>query len=98
MAYLGDGHTWVTYLIEVLNGPRLRMVDQSLWPNEELRNRCLEITKTVQNYVYGKYDQGVKDVDVIATDVWVSMAKMPLFGQNALLYSNHIKLMHALCL
>jgi ornithine carbamoyltransferase len=93
MAYLGDGRYNMgnSYLIGAAKmGLDYRMVGPKvLWPNEELRNRCLEIAKETGAKITftENVDQGVKDVDVIATDVWVSM------GEDATVWAERIALL-----
>lgn len=69
MAYFGDGRYNMgnSYLVTAAKlGLDYRNVGpKELWPNEELRAKCLEIAKKT----------GAKGVDVIATDVWVSMGE-----------------------
>ena len=81
MAYLGDGRYNMgnSYLIGAAKmGLDYRMVGpKELWPNEELRNECLEIAKeTGAKLTFTEnVEEGVKNCDVIATDVWVSMGE-----------------------
>ena len=81
MAYLGDGRYNMgnSYLVGAAKmGLDYRMVGpKELWPNEELRNKCLEIAKaTGAKLTFTEsVEEGVKDCDVIATDVWVSMGE-----------------------
>ena len=81
MAYLGDGRYNMgnSYLVGAAKmGLDYRMVGpKELWPNEELRNKCLEIAKSTGAKLTftENVDEGVKDCDVIATDVWVSMGE-----------------------
>ena len=81
MAYLGDGRYNMgnSYLVGAAKmGLDYRMVGpKELWPNEALRNRCLEIAKSTGAKLTftENVDEGVKDCDVIATDVWVSMGE-----------------------
>ncbi len=81
MAYLGDGRYNMgnSYLITAAKlGLDYRNVGpKELWPNEELRNKCLEIAKETGAKLTFTEDvnEGVKGVDVIATDVWVSMGE-----------------------
>lgn len=80
-AYFGDGRYNMgnSYLVTSAKlGLDYRMVGpKDLWPNEELRNRCLEIAKTTGAKLTFTEDpiEGAKDCDVIATDVWVSMGE-----------------------
>ena len=81
MAYFGDGRYNMgnSYLITAAKlGLDYRMVGpKDLWPNEELRNKCLEIAKATGAKLAFTEDVkvGAKDCDVIATDVWVSMGE-----------------------
>ncbi len=81
MAYLGDGRYNMgnSYLVGAAKmGLDYRMVGpKELWPNEELRKECLEIAKvTGAKLTFTEnVEEGVKDCDVIATDVWVSMGE-----------------------
>ena len=81
MAYLGDGRYNMgnSYLVGAAKmGLDYRMVGpKELWPNEELRNKCREIAKATGAKLTFTEDveEGVKDCDVIATDVWVSMGE-----------------------
>jgi ornithine carbamoyltransferase len=50
---------------------------KSLWPEEELYKKCLEIAQTTGAKITLTEDveKGAKDVDVLYTDVWVSMGE-----------------------
>ena len=80
-AYLGDGRYNMgnSYLVgSAKMGLDYRMVGpKELWPNEELINKCQEIAKaTGAKLTFTEnVEEGVKDCDVIATDVWVSMGE-----------------------
>ena len=93
MAYLGDGRYNMgnSYLVTCAKlGFDYRMVGpKDLWPNEELRNRCLEIAKvTGAKLTFTEnVEEGVKDCDVITTDVWVSM------GEPDSVWAERIKLL-----
>lgn len=93
MAYLGDGRYNMgnSYLIGAAKmGLDYRMVGpKELWPSEELRNKCLEIAKTTGAILTFTEDvnEGVKGVDVVATDVWVSM------GEPDSVWAERIKLL-----
>ena len=93
MAYLGDGRYNMgnSYLVGAAKmGLDYRMVGpKELWPNEALRNRCLEIAKQTGAKLTFTEDvvEGVKDCDVIATDVWVSM------GEDASVWEERINLL-----
>ena len=92
-AYLGDGRYNMgdSYLVgSAKMGLDFRMVGpKELWPNKELRNRCLEIAKeTGAKLTFTEnVEEGVKDCDVIATDVWVSM------GEDASVWEERINLL-----
>ena len=81
MAYFGDGRYNMgnSYLVTCAKlGFDYRMVGpKALWPNEELRNRCLEIAKETGAKLTFTEDpkEGAKDCDIITTDVWVSMGE-----------------------
>ena len=81
MAYLGDGRYNMgnSYLVGAAKmGLDYRMVGpKELWPNEELRNRCQKIAETTGAKLTftENVEEGVRDCDVIATDVWVSMGE-----------------------
>jgi len=81
MAYLGDGRYNMgnSYLVGAAKmGLDYRMVGpKELWPSEELREKCLEIVKETGAILTftENVDEGVKNCDVIATDVWVSMGE-----------------------
>lgn len=53
------------------------LAPKSLWPSEELVKKCKEIAKETGGSVTLTEDvkEGTKDVDVIYTDVWVSMGE-----------------------
>ena len=93
MAYLGDGRYNMgnSYLVGAAKmGLDYRMVGpKELWPNEALRNRCLEIAKSTGAKLTftENVEEGVKDTDVIATDVWVSM------GEDASVWEERINLL-----
>ena len=93
MAYLGDGRYNMgnSYLVGAAKmGLDYRMVGpKELWPNEELRNKCLEIAKvTGAKLTFTEnVEEGVKDCDIIATDVWVSM------GEADSVWAERIKLL-----
>lgn len=81
MAYLGDGRYNMgnSYLVTCAKlGFDYRMVGpKELWPNENLRKQCLEIAKKTGAKLTFTEDvkEGVKDCDIITTDVWVSMGE-----------------------
>ena len=80
-AYFGDGRYNMgnSYLVTSAKlGLDYRMVGpKALWPNEELRKRCLAIAKQTGAKITftESVEEGAKDCDVIATDVWVSMGE-----------------------
>ena len=81
LAYFGDGRYNMgnSYLITSAKlGLDYRMVGpKELWPNEELKNKCLEIAKETGAKLTFTEDvkEGASGADVIATDVWVSMGE-----------------------
>ena len=81
MAYFGDGRYNMgnSYLVTAAKlGLDYRMVGpKELWPNEELRNKCLAIAKETGAKLTFTEDveKGAKNCDVITTDVWVSMGE-----------------------
>jgi len=93
MAYLGDGRYNMgnSYLVGAAKmGLDYRMCGpKELWPNETLRKKCLEIAKKTGAKLTFTEDveEGVKDCDVIATDVWVSM------GEDASVWEERINLL-----
>ena len=92
-AYLGDGRYNMgdSYLVgSAKMGLDFRMVaPKELWPNEKLRNKCLAIAKETGAKIAftENVEEGVKDCDVIATDVWVSM------GEDASVWEERINLL-----
>jgi len=62
---------------------------KKFWPGQELVNQCLEIAKETGAKITltDKVDEGVKGVDFIYTDVWVSM------GEPEEAFKERIKLM-----
>lgn len=62
---------------------------KSLWPNEELVNKCREIARETGAKITltESVDEGVKGVDFLYTDVWVSM------GEPAEVWEERIKLL-----
>ena len=93
MAYLGDGRYNMgnSYLVGAAKmGLDYRMCGpKELWPNEALRNKCLEIAKATGAKLTFTEDveEATKDCDVIATDVWVSM------GEDASVWGERINLL-----
>ena len=92
-AYLGDGRYNMgnSYLVgSAKMGLDYRMCGpKELWPNEALRNKCLEIAKETGAKITFTEDveEATKDCDVIATDVWVSM------GEDASVWEERINLL-----
>ena len=93
MAYLGDGRYNMgnSYLVGAAKmGLDYRMCGpKELWPNEALRNKCLEIAKATGAKLTFTEDveEATKDCDVIATDVWVSM------GEDSSVWEERINLL-----
>ena len=91
--YLGDGRYNMgnSYLVgSAKMGLDYRMCGpKELWPNEALRNKCLEIAKKTGAKITFTEDveEATKDCDVIATDVWVSM------GEDAAVWEERINLL-----
>ena len=81
MAYFGDGRYNMgnSYLVTAAKlGLDYRMVGpKELWPNEELRKKCIELARQTGAKLTFTEDinEGAKDCDVITTDVWVSMGE-----------------------
>ena len=80
-AYLGDGRYNMgnSYMVgSAKMGIDFRMVGpKELWPSQDLIDKCQEIAKQTGAKITLTEDvnEGVKDCDVIATDVWVSMGE-----------------------
>ena len=80
-AYLGDGRYNMGnyYMVgSAKMGIDFRMVGpKELWPSEELIAKCKEIAKETGAKITltEDIDEGVSGVDVVATDVWVSMGE-----------------------
>lgn len=80
-AYLGDGRYNMgnSYMVgSAKMGLDFRMVGpKELWPSVDLINKCQEIAKETGAKITLTEDvkEGVEGVDVIATDVWVSMGE-----------------------
>ena len=93
MAYLGDGRYNMgnSYLVGAAKmGLDYRMCGpKELWPNEELRKTCQKIAETTGAKLTftESVEEAVKDCDVIATDVWVSM------GEDASVWEERINLL-----
>lgn len=81
MAYLGDARYNMgnSYLVGASKmGIDFRAVaPKSLWPNNELVKKCEENCKLSGGKITltENIEEGVKDCDVIVTDVWVSMGE-----------------------
>jgi len=62
---------------------------KACWPNEDLVNKCLEIAKETGAKILltENVNEGVKGVDFLYTDVWVSM------GEPAEVWAERIKLL-----
>ena len=81
MAYFGDGRYNMgnSYLIVAAKlGLDYRNVGpKELWPSKELIEKCQEVAKETGAKLTFTEDvnEGIKDVDVVATDVWVSMGE-----------------------
>ena len=94
MAYLGDGrhHMGNSYLIGAAKmGLDYRMVGpKALWPVKKLRTKCLAIAQETGAKLTFIEDvkAGVKDVDVIATDVWNNLDKQ---GEDLAQYISLLK-------
>lgn len=92
-AYLGDARNNMGNSLMIGSakmGLDFRTVaPKSLWPNEELVKQCLEIAKKTGAKITLTEDVafGVKDADVVYTDVWVSM------GEASSVWEERIKLL-----
>ncbi len=81
MAYVGDGRNNVAASLMIGSakmGLDFRIVtDESLFPDGELLAECIETAKENGGRITGTDDvgEGVRDVDVLYTDVWVSMGE-----------------------
>ena len=79
--YAGDGRNNVANALMIgaaKMGMDFRIVTpKELDPKEELVDRCREVAKTTgaKITITDNIDEGVKDADVIYTDVWVSMGE-----------------------
>ncbi|GMB09958.1 ornithine carbamoyltransferase [Thermolongibacillus altinsuensis] len=88
MAYVGDGRNNMgnTLLIGCAKmGMDFRIVGPKLlWPEEELVQSAKEIAKETGATITltEEIEQGVKEVDVIYTDVWVSMGEESMFAER----------------
>ena len=80
-AYLGDGRYNMgnSYMVgSARMGIDFRMVGpKELWPSQELIEKCQEIAKLsgAKITLTESVEEGVKDADVVSTDVWVSMGE-----------------------
>ena len=92
-AYLGDGRYNMgnSYMVgSAKMGIDFRMVGpKELWPSEDLIAKCKEIAKETGAKITLTEDinEGVDGVDVVATDVWVSM------GEAASVWEERIRLL-----
>ena len=92
-AYFGDGRYNMgnSYLVgSAKMGIDFRMVGpKELWPSEDLVKKCQEIAKETGAKLTLTEDvnEGIKDCDVVATDVWVSM------GEADSVWAERIKLL-----
>ncbi len=92
-AYLGDGRYNMgnSYMVgSAKMGIDFRMVGpKELWPSEDLIAKCKEIAKETGAKITLTEDinEGVSGVDVVATDVWVSM------GEAASVWEERIRLL-----
>ena len=80
-AYLGDGRYNMgnSYMVgSARMGIDFRMVGpKELWPSQELIDECQKIAKSsgAKITLTESVEEGVKDADVVSTDVWVSMGE-----------------------
>lgn len=81
MAYLGDARYNMGNSLMIMSaklGLDFRAVGpKSLMPSKELVDKCLEVCKETSGKITltESIEEGVKDVDVVVTDVWVSMGE-----------------------
>lgn len=79
--YAGDGRNNMANALMIgaaKMGMDFRIVaPESLFPEKELVEKCLEVAKDTKAKISftANIDEGVKDADVIYTDVWVSMGE-----------------------
>lgn len=80
-AYFGDGRYNMgnSYMVgSAKMGLDFRMVGpKELWPSKDLIDKCMKIAETTGAKITltEDTDEGIKNVDVVATDVWVSMGE-----------------------
>ena len=80
-AYFGDGRYNMgnSYLVVSAKlGLDYRMVGpKELWPSQDLIDKCMEVAKHTgaKLTLTEDIEEGIKDCDVVATDVWVSMGE-----------------------
>ncbi len=62
---------------------------KELWPNQDLVNKCTQAAKLSKGSVTltESIEEGIKDADIIVTDVWVSM------GEDEKVWEERIKLL-----
>ena len=81
MAYLGDARYNMGNSLMIMSaklGLDFRAVGpKSLMPSKELVEKCLEVCKETSGKITltESIEEGVKDVDVVVADVWVSMGE-----------------------
>lgn len=81
MAYLGDARYNMGNSLMIMSaklGLDFRAVGpKSLMPNEDLVKKCLEVCEETQGKITltESIKEGLNDVDVVVTDVWVSMGE-----------------------
>ena len=81
MAYLGDARYNMGNSLMIMSaklGLDFRAVGpKSLMPSKEIVEKCLEVCKETSGKITltESIEEGVKDVDVVVTDVWVSMGE-----------------------
>lgn len=81
MAYLGDARYNMGNSLMIMSaklGLDFRAVGpKSLMPSKELVDKCLDVCKETSGKITltESIEEGVKDVDVVVTDVWVSMGE-----------------------
>ncbi|CAD83560.1 ornithine carbamoyltransferase [Candidatus Blochmanniella floridana] len=93
LAYVGDARNNIgNSLLEAASiiGFDLRLVSpREFWPQQELLTTCRKLTKLnkVNILLTENIQEGVKDVDFLYTDVWVSM------GENEKVWTHRISLL-----